>query len=678
MKKRVLAFLICLALLGTGFVTPAQVWGENRGLDISRLENPDIHNRITSIEQTVFVRNYAVYVLKNDNSLWAWGSNTYGDIANGYWFEPTFSYENGKWKDIHPFVDTPCKVLDNVMVFDGSGTWAIKNDYSLWVWGDTAVELGVAEKAGTATPQKYMDNVISFSMNYNIDVEFIAYALLRDGTLVGWGNNTYGELGDGTKQKHTSPVTLMRDVKAIQYAYTRDYASEALNRNLNYLPGCCFAIKKDNSLWVWGYVGSEKGRGLSGVPCGNLISTPVKVMDNVSQICNGEGTVAVLTQDRKLYVWGEIPVDREGARSYRRGLIISGADSENMVTYYYSEAPFLLAENVKEVSVNYWNINYLTTDGSAYIWGKEWANTRSVSYALPTKIMDDVSSIASDHDGMLALKTNGGLMDVGGFSGNATSDSPRQLLSGVKGFVMGRYMDAFAVKSDGSVWGAGNTMDDVYQHYYMGKRGEAIAPQSSCEVLKLTDGAKVPSAPAAPATDEDYGIFKDVPKGAWYEKYLKKAYDAGIVGGTSYDHYSPSGNLTHGQIMVMAANLHSLQKGDGFKVESVSGDHWAAAFRDYCKQEGIIDGRFDGRLDQPVTRGEMAYYFANTLSADSYQNKKEVSLSDISGNDYEEEISRLAKADIVGGYDDGTFRADAPVTRAEAAVFISNILDAME
>ncbi len=169
----------------------------------------------------------------------------------------------------------------------------------------------------------------------------------------------------------------------------------------------------------------------------------------------------------------------------------------------------------------------------------------------------------------------------------------------------------------------------------------------------------------------------DVRLADWFFDYVKTAYSEGIVGGMTPTTYVPSGNLTHAQIMVMVANLHSLQKGDNFKSSPVPGDHWAASFRNYCKQEGIIDDRFDDVLDQPVNRGEMAYYFANALKSSSYKNKKTVSLSDIADESYKAEIEKLAKADIVGGYTDGTFRPANLVTRAEAAVFISNIIDAI-
>ena len=79
-----------------------------------------------------------------------------------------------------------------------------------------------------------------------------------------------------------------------------------------------------------------------------------------------------------------------------------------------------------------------------------------------------------------------------------------------------------------------------------------------------------------------------------------------------------------------------------------------------------------------LTPAEMAYYFARTLDDKYYKDKKTVSFSDMPENGYDEYILKLAKADIVGGFSDGTFKPGDLVTRAEASVFISNILDAME
>ena len=73
----------------------------------------------------------------------------------------------------------------------------------------------------------------------------------------------------------------------------------------------------------------------------------------------------------------------------------------------------------------------------------------------------------------------------------------------------------------------------------------------------------------------------------------------------------------------------------------------------------------------------MAFYFASALTKDSYKEKKDVALSDIEGYIFKDDIETLAKADIVGGFPDGTFRPDELVTRTQAAVFVKNILDAI-
>ena len=174
-------------------------------------------------------------------------------------------------------------------------------------------------------------------------------------------------------------------------------------------------------------------------------------------------------------------------------------------------------------------------------------------------------------------------------------------------------------------------------------------------------------------------LFKDVPEGAWYETFLQTAYDNGIVGGKGNGIYDPQGSLKHGEIMVMVTQLHAAMKGEKFEPAPDPTDHWARTYCEYCKAEGIIDGRFDSKLDEKVTRAEMAYYFAHTLRDDYYPDKADVSLSDIATEEYGGDILKLAKADVVTGYDvkgqtAKAFRPANLVTRAEATVFIRNIL----
>ncbi len=178
-------------------------------------------------------------------------------------------------------------------------------------------------------------------------------------------------------------------------------------------------------------------------------------------------------------------------------------------------------------------------------------------------------------------------------------------------------------------------------------------------------------------------IFPDVPSDAWFKPHVQAAYDGGIVSGMADGTFRPLGTLTHAQTMVMAANLHSRQKGDHYDFQANKkpgpGVPWYQVFKDYCIAEGILaPGLFDGKEDEPILRGEMAYYFAHTLSGPSYGEKKEAALVDLKGNAFAEEIETLAKADIAGGYEDKTFRPDLELTRAEACVFVGNILRILE
>ena len=250
----------------------------------------------------------------------------------------------------------------------------------------------------------------------------------------------------------------------------------------------------------------------------------------------------------------------------------------------------------------------------------------------------------------------------------------------------GNWDDLFTVQKNGK-WGVVDTDNKPvvpFEYDFMSSPELGIVyacKGNKAYTIRFEDAA--PEEELTPwGTPRVSSIFKDVPAGAWYETYLQAAYENGIVGGKGSGRYDPSGNLKHGEIMVMVTQLHALAKGEKFQPAPNPTDHWARAYCDYCKAEGIIDSRFDNKLDAKVTRAEMAYYFAHALPDRYYLEEEDVSLMDIATEEYGGDILKLAKAGIVTGYDvkgqtAKEFRPHNLVTRAEAAVFVTNLLGAI-
>lgn len=158
-------------------------------------------------------------IVQNDGSLWAWGSNEFGQIGDGTTIERL----------------NPVRVMDNVKAVsiqgwhDSANAFAIKNDGSLWFWG-TKISGEREMIAEHHYPVHIMDNVASV---YSNGLNFMAH--LNDGSLWAWGYNRFGQVGDGTTTHRNYPVHILDNV-----------ATFSLGR------GHAFAVLTDGSIWAWG------------------------------------------------------------------------------------------------------------------------------------------------------------------------------------------------------------------------------------------------------------------------------------------------------------------------------------------------------------------------------------------------------------------------------------------
>ena len=110
-----------------------------------------------------------------------------------------------------------------------------------------------------------------------------------------------------------------------------------------------------------------------------------------------------------------------------------------------------------------------------------------------------------------------------------------------------------------------------------------------------------------------------------------------------------------------------------FGADDIAG-HWAEKTIIEWQKEGKINGYEDNtfRPDAPITRAEFVHLLNNMITTE--QNVS-VSFNDVSEKDwFYKDVIKAAGNHIVAGFKDNTFRPNEMITRAQAALIIKNVL----
>ena len=231
-----------------------------------------------------------------------------------------------------------------------------------------------------------------------------------------------------------------------------------------------------------------------------------------------------------------------------------------------------------------------------------------------------------------------------------------------------------------------------------GGRGEILISEVEDAYLLMWEPIKLP--------------FTDVEANDWFYEDVKKAYLSGLVKGVTDTEFEPNANIKRGDVAVIIDKLltaveesvnafaATVRQGGGNCSDIAFGSNVKAAFEDvsdndyYCSAigrvvaNGIMNGRSGSKFEpsEPMTRAELAAVGARTVDmlsvALSAALRKSVSPETSDGlvpTDvgaaawYAEYVKRAYKYGIMQGYEDGTFRPDNFMTRAEAAAILNRV-----
>ncbi|TWI59833.1 S-layer homology domain-containing protein [Halalkalibacter nanhaiisediminis] len=182
-------------------------------------------------------------------------------------------------------------------------------------------------------------------------------------------------------------------------------------------------------------------------------------------------------------------------------------------------------------------------------------------------------------------------------------------------------------------------------------------------------------APIAPITAEAAtNKFSDVKADAWYKNNVEYLVGNGVLDGFTDGTFRPIENVTRAQAAKMLAVSLGLEviKTPTLDFKDTKNDAWYAGYVAALVDAGIVEGYENGTFkpNASITRAAFAKMVVEAYNLEKDATAK-VELNDlVPGAWYEEYVTTLFSLGVVGGKGAGKFEPNSNVTRAESAAFL--------
>jgi len=414
--------------------SPVQVLGDVQAIAASRATH-------------LSASTYSLF-LKTDGTVWATGSNFYGQHGNGTTTTRT----------------APVQVSSGVQAISaGTGhSLILKSDGTAWASGaNFSGQLG----DGTLTDRKSFVKVMTGVQAISAGASYSLF-LKTNGTVWATGANTYGQLGDGLTSSRSTPVQVLGGVKEISAG-----------------PEHALYLKTDGTVWAAGYnANGQLGNGTK-----INLSWPMQTLSGVSAISAGLGHSMFLKTDGTVWTTWIFDADQPGdGTTPARWVNLDAALSPNPdLTNLTLSAGTLTPAFSNDVATYTATVSYKTTD---------IAITPTASDAKATvKITVNGTTVASGKNSPLVVGENQVTVLVSAQDGIATRsfnitvkrDEPPPVPPVPQVEISAGEYHSLFLKVDGSVWASGFN--------YNGELGDGTKTHRKVPVKVMT-GAKAVAA----------------------------------------------------------------------------------------------------------------------------------------------------------------------------------------
>ncbi len=270
----------------------------------------------------------------------------------------------------------------------------------------------------------------SFSTTYAISessVKFISIAsgnsftmaIAKDGTLWSWGDNFYGQLGDGTKINRSYPKKISGISDVIKVSCGEKHV---------------IALKKDGTVWTWGknYDGEL---GNCNIQRNTTIPVKVKVLKNIVDIAGGSSHSLALSKYGTIWGWGR----------NIEGQLASIAFNKTNTPKAIKNLP-----KIKYISSKYEYSMAISTDGKVFAWGDNSGASIEDNKPITITYFKNVVAINTLKSEAIFLLKDGTVWRYV-YKNNSVQVEKIENLSNIKN-ISGGADHIIALKKDGTVW----------------------------------------------------------------------------------------------------------------------------------------------------------------------------------------------------------------------------------